>query len=357
MPLILDTRLVFSNGYSGNMLKNIWIHQLDYVKGAKGSYPENFFRNPALKDSILGKKLIRTSDRLSIAFLGESLYFRQAAIENRYSDVDCKFVSFVFGENPTSAIRELVAFNPDIVIVFRPELHEHFQDFLSERVAVGYFTEPISRKINSRHQELVENGELLKKSFLTQPGVFDLFVGYNPIFAKSLESLFDIWTYFPVPVRDDLIHTSSEDQRSLSVDTGVFVGRENFYKSRFIEPIRQKYGWLTVDSSSNINLLDYSIALNLHNGNYSNSETAHFLHLALGRLVLTEPQEPRLDLSPGFTHLEFRSPKELLDILEFIESSPKQVNDLRENGRKFVRRYSSTNTWSKLIEDLTEVLT
>ena len=157
-------------------------------------------------------------------------------------------------------------------------------------------------------------------------------------------------------MRDDIILPSEIDQSYMSVETGLFVGRTTAYRSSFLEPVKHKYGWTVLDNAHLVDLLPYSIALNLHNENYANFENRNFLHMALGHLVLSEPQEANLDLSPGFTHLEFNKPKELLNLLEYVDSEPNEVRRLRDNGRKFVNRYSASKTWSKLIEDLSVVL-
>lgn len=338
------------------MSVNLWIKQLDFITGEKGLYPDTFFSDNALRDSVMGKKEIRSSEKLAIAFLGQSMYFRQAAIEHSFTDVDCHFISHSYGANPDRALGDLKAFNPDIVIVFRPELFEDFENFLSTRVAIGYFTESLPTKQYLTNQGLIDKYNFLKDTFISRTKAYNLFVGYNPIFNHSLSKLVDVWSYFPLPVRDDLILPTEVDQSYLSVDTGLFVGRMTDYRSSFLEPIKHKYAWTVLDNAHLVDLLPYSIALNLHADNFANFENRNLLHMALGHLVLTEPQEPNLDLSPGFTHLEFSKPKDLLDLLEYVDSEPNEVRRLRDNGRQFVNRYSSSKIWSKLIEDLSVVL-
>ena len=349
-------KLISIHRYSRRMSKNLWIKQLDYISGPKGLYSDRLFSESKVRDLLMGKLQLRTSNQLSIAFLGQSLYFRQAAIENTFLDANCNFVAYTFGENPDKALMELNALDPDIVIVFRPELFEQFEEFFADRISIGYFTEPLPNKSYSKHKDLELRFNFLKNSYIGRTKVFDLFVGYNPLFGQSLESIVDIWGYFPIPVRDDIILPTDLDQSALSVEAGLFVGRTTSYRSSFLEPIKHRYGWTVLDNAHLVDLLPYSVALNLHNENYGNFENRNFLHMALGHLLLTEPQEVSLDLSPGFTHLEFNKPSELVDLIEYIDENPDDVNQLRDNGRKFVRRYSSSVTWSKLLSDLCEVL-
>lgn len=338
------------------MSKNLWIKQLDYISGPSGAHPKFLMKDASRLDRLLGKKSIRATEKLVVVFLGQSLYFRQAGIEHNFQDVACRFVSHTHGEDPSVALKELHELNPDIVIVFRPELFAEFESFFEGRITVGYFTEPLPNKMTKVSEDLKARHDFLMHSFPNMVNVFDLFIGYNPIFSESLESLFPIWGYFPIPVRDDLILPPGPDSNELSADTGIFVGRSTSYRSKFLEPIKHKYGWTVLESAHLVDLLPYSIALNLHNNNYPNFENRNFLHMALGQLVLSEPQSPTLDLSPGFTHLEFSDVDELLDLLRYVDNNPSDVEQIRSNGRKFVHRYSASNVWGKLLTDMSEIL-
>ena len=338
------------------MSKNLWIKQLDYISGPPGSYPKYLMQDASRLDRLLGKSSIRETEKLVVVFLGQSLYFRQAGIEHNFLDVTCRFVSYTHGEDPSVALKKLHELNPEIVIVFRPELFAEFESFFEERIAVGYFTEPLPSKMTTESEDLEARYDFLIHSFPNMMNVFDLFIGYNPIFSESLESLFPIWGYFPIPVRDDLILPSDSDSNELSPDTGIFVGRYTSYRSKFLDPIKHKYGWTVLESAHLVDLLPYSIALNLHNNSYRNFENRNFLHMALGHLVLSEPQSPTLDISPGFTHLEFSDVDELIDLLSYIKCNSSDVEQIKSNGRKFVHRYSASNVWGKLLTDMSEIL-
>jgi hypothetical protein len=336
--------------------KNLWIKQLDFVSGTCGTHPSRLMKDSARLDKLLGKKGIRSSEKLVVAFLGQSIYFRQAALEHSFEDAVCRFVSHTQGDDPSAALRELHDLKPDIVIVFRPELFSEFETFFERTISIGYFTEPLPSKFNPENDDLTLRYNYLLSSFPNMRNVFDLFIGYNSIFAESLEKHFPIWSYFPIPIRDDLILPSEVDHSELSIDTGIFVGRTTPYRSQYLEPLKHKYGWTVLDSAHIVNLLPYSVALNLHNNKYKNFENRNFLHMALGQLVISEPQSPTLDLSPGFTHLEFSGLEELLHMIENLEIHKSDIESVRLAGKKFVQRYSSSNTWGKLLTDMSEVL-
>ncbi|HLH14449.1 MAG TPA: hypothetical protein VKV16_06635, partial [Solirubrobacteraceae bacterium] len=59
---------------------------------------------------------------LRVAFVGQSVYFRQCALERPAAGVEPTFIDFRAAAPPEPLLEALEALDPDVVLVFRPEI-------------------------------------------------------------------------------------------------------------------------------------------------------------------------------------------------------------------------------------------
>jgi hypothetical protein len=248
---------------------------------------------------------------------------------------------------------ELEDFQPDLVIVFEPENFTQFAHVISRYLTVGYLLEPLPFDGNYGDSKLNQNFEKLEKLSLEISTTYKYLIAGNSIFSRAYESLFNIWQYRTLPVNDSLFRARFEPDLS-NYNQVLFAGEVNEYTKKYIEEVNTKrpvISSLEVENDQ-IEIKNFPIGLNLHSFKFVDFEHEALIHMANGRLLLSQVLSPKLNFKNGFSHLEFDSPGNLMELLEDISSYPDSYEAIRRYGFHATSRYKASKMWSDFMLDV-----
>ena len=246
---------------------------------------------------------------------------------------------------------ELADFQPDLVIVFEPENFTQFTHVLSRYLTVGYFLDPLPFDGNYGDTKLNQNFEKLEKLSLEISTTYKYLIARNSNFSRAYESLFNIWQYRALPVNDSLFRPGIETSLS-NYNQALFAGEVNDYTIKFIEEVNKKRPVISSLETDKIESNDFRIGLNLHSFKFVDFEHEALIHMANGRLLLSQSLSPKLNFKNGFSHLEFESPTDLLGLIEDISGYPESYEAIRRYGFHATSRYKASKMWADFMLDV-----
>ena len=248
--------------------------------------------------------------------------------------------------------QQLEEYHPDLVIVYQPEVFSEENNIFNKYFSVGYFTEQLPFGEFYEDTTLIQNFEKLKKRHIDLSKTHNLFIARNSNSSKVFESLFDIWQYRVLPVNDSLFQAKFKPSLS-SQNHALFYGEMNYYTSLFVDPINKLHPMIT-NLKVSVNQIgddQASIGLNLHCCKFADFEHEALLHMANGRLLLSQSLSPALNFKHGFSHIEFTSPENLSELLEDISYYPDSYESIRRYGFHATSRYKASKVWSEFFRD------
>ena len=248
---------------------------------------------------------------------------------------------------------ELENFQPDLVIVFEPENFTQFVRVFSRYSTVGYFLDPLPFDGNYGDTKLNQNFEKLEKLSLEISTTYKYLIARNSNFSRAYESLFNVWQYRALPVNDSLFRPGLESNLS-NYNQVLFAGEVNDYTKKYIEEVNKKRPVISsLDIGSHqIESNDFPIGLNLHSFKFVDFEHESLIHMANGRLLLSQPLSPKLNFKNGFSHLEFDSPTHLLELIKDVAGYPESYEAIRRYGFHATLRYKASKMWSDFMLDI-----
>ena len=248
---------------------------------------------------------------------------------------------------------ELADFQPDLVIVFQPENFTQFAHVLSRYVTVGYFLDSLPFDGNYGDTKLNQNFEKLEKLSLEISTTYKYLIAGNSNFSRAYESLFNIWQYRTLPVNDSLFRARLEPDLS-NYNQVLFTGEVNDHTKKYIEEVSMKRSVISSLEIGNDQIVgsDFPVGLNLHPFKFVDFEHDALIHMANGRLLLSQALSPKLNFKNGFSHLEFNSPGNLMELLEDISSYPDSYEVIRRYGFHATSRYKASKMWSDFMLDV-----
>ena len=303
--------------------------------------------------TILGRgenpyPLPRAGAPVRIAFVGQSTYFEACALESPAT----VFIEFREGADAEAMRAKVLAFAPDVVVAFRPELIPPGV-FAELRVPViGFLTEPIPRRPGHRaHPDLLQRGFALSK--LDSDNV-DRLVAFDPLIVPTVDPTMRVWRSLPLPVADRLYAPVRPHSAEPTV---LFVGRSTPYRERFLtrpkaelELVHAAFGIGTEDLVRM--MAEHEIAVNLHNEPYPSFENRVCLHLAAGQLVVSETLSPTHGLEPDIDYVEIEDPWQLLGVLRTAVRFPRAYERVRARGRRKAEAFRASHVYPRLVGDL-----
>lgn len=282
-----------------------------------------------------------------VAFLGQQNYFGPTSLPALLPGLQSTFIHHVPGESAERAVAAVGHAAPHLLVVYRPELMGAVLDAVDVPISVGMFTEPLPVPGHARHPDLERRWADLQR---LDPGSCDYYVGFNPLFRPAWERLVPVLTCMPLPVCDDIFvpvaALKSPDPRS-----GFFVGRVTEERNRYLLPLKHVFDWTVIDHGMR-DVAPYSMAINLHNEDYPNFENRVPLHLARGHLVLTQPLTPGYDLFDGITHLTFKTPEELNQLVRQIDERRTPFLRIAARGRLAAEAFRASTLWCDRFTDI-----
>jgi hypothetical protein len=290
---------------------------------------------------------------LRVAFVGQGVYFRQCALEHAVAGLEPAFLDFRSGAPAAPLLGTLQELDPDVVLVFRPEIIPAGLFDSLRAVTIGYLTEPLPRAAGTDHPDLHARMKWLEQ---VDAGNFDRIVSFDPLIAESAASVLPVWCSSPIPVADSLfmdVHERAHPPRLL------FVGRSTEHREELLAPVKRSHPIVHFAHGLNGSplmrfLRSADVQLNLHNNPYPSFENRVCRALAAGHLVISEPLSPSHGLSAGVDYLEVQGPQALLELVEELCATPGAYAEVQAAGRRQAERFRASSVYPQLLRDAVE---
>jgi hypothetical protein len=285
-----------------------------------------------------------------IAFVGQGVYFRQCSLEAPADRLDPYFIDFRAAAPPAPLLGKLQALDPDVVLVFRPEIIPRGLLNGLRAVTIGYLTEPLPRNGGAQHPDLKARMWSLEQ---VDAANFDRIVSFDPLIADAAARVLPVWRSLPLPVADSFfmdVHQRNQPPRLL------FVGRSTGHREEMLAPLKAHHPIVHVGhglfGGPLVRFLRRAdVQLNLHNNPYPSFENRVCAALAAGHLVISERLSPANGLSAGSHYLETRTPAELLALADRLRDEPLAFLAMQEAGRHQAERFRASHAYPELVRD------
>ena len=288
-----------------------------------------------------------------VAFVGQGTYFEACSLGPGDHGLETQYLEYRAGGDTDRLVAALRAFDPGVIVAFRPEIVPPGALREIDAVTLGFLTEPIPRTSEGRmvHSDL--NRRLWELEHV-DAGNFDRVVSFDPHIAKTAGAVLDVWRSLPLPVADRFYRP---------VGTGparpqaLFVGHATAHREALLVAAKHNHDVMHVAFGAGAAELErltgeHDIAINVHNNPYPSFENRVCLHLAAGHLVLSEPLSPLHGLEPGIDFVPFTSGGQLDDALRALRRNPDVWRSVRVRGRRKAEQYRASRVYPRLIGDL-----
>jgi hypothetical protein len=288
---------------------------------------------------------------MRLAFVGQSTYFHYCALEQPADDVEPRFFDFRAGADPDPLAGALRAFDPDVVLVFRPEIVPAGTFEGLGAVAAGFLTEPLPRPGSPSHPDLDRRLADLEQ---VDAGSFDRIIAFDPLIVPTVEQILPVWQTMPIPVADRYFAPVAPPRARRRV---LFTGRSTGHRESILGPAKHVFEVAHlahgVTDERLIQFLgDADVGINLHNEDYPTFENRVCVYLAAGLLLMTEPLSPEHGLVPGGDFLEIENADELHSALLAFHDDAEAFRPMRESGRRKAERFRASFVYPRLVRDL-----
>ncbi len=287
---------------------------------------------------------------LRVAFVGQSVYFRQCALEHTTAGLEPTFIDFRAAAPAEPLLDALAELDPDVVLVFRPEIIPAGLLGSLRALTIGYLTEPLPRVGRDQHPDLRARMAWLER---VDAHNFDRIVSFDPLIAETAASVLPVWRSLPIPVADSLFMDVHERSRPPQL---LFLGRSTEHREALLAPVKRAQPIVHIGHGLyGEQLLRFlrraDVQLNLHNNPYPSFENRVCIALAAGQLVISEPLSPRHGLEPGADYLEAGDPAAILALVEQLVRDPDAFADVQRAGRAQAERFRASNVYPELVRD------
>ena len=291
-----------------------------------------------------------SAQTLRVAFVGQSVFFKQCSLEAAADGVEPIFLDFRSAAAPEPLLVELSELDPDVVLVFRPEIVPAGAFDSLRAHTIGYLTEPLPRSANDDHPDLQARLRWLKE---VDPGNFDRIVSFDPLIAQTAASVLPVWRSLPIPVSDLLFADVRERGRPARL---LFVGRSTEHREQLLASVKARYPIVHIGhglfGERLVRFMDRAdVQLNLHNNPYPSFENRVCIALAAGHLVISEQLSPHNGLEPGRDYLEFEGAAQLTELVEQLERDPDAYLDVQRAGREKAEDFRASRVYPRLLRE------
>jgi hypothetical protein len=285
-----------------------------------------------------------------LAFVGQQAYFGYIALEQPAKGLEPRFFELRPNDDGAELRAELDAYDPDVVIAFRPELVAHGLFDGLEAITVGWLTEPLPRGADA-HPDLEQRLEYLRN---IDPANFDRIVAFEPKIVPAAEQVVPVWRSVPLPCTDRLFAEVRETQARPKL---LFTGRSTPHRDGFLDPIKHDFDvvhlahGVTDDRLAEF-MAECDAGINLHNEPYPTFENRCGVYLAAGLLLISETLDPRCGLIPGVHYVECDAPWAMWEICAALTRTPHAFRSIRVRGRAAGERFRASIVYPRLVADL-----
>ncbi len=286
----------------------------------------------------------------TVAFVGARLYYEACSLTAPAGGLVPHFVDHKGGADPAPMLRALAALDPDVIVVFRPEIVPPGAFDGLRALTLGFNTEPLPRGGDVHPDQLWRLSELAQ----TDPTQFDRIITFDPLSAAAAEGHFDVWRCLPLPVDDRIYRDPVPAPHPPRV---LFLGYSTEHRERWLLDVKHHFDVLHVAYGVHGDRLRelfgrVDVAINLHGEPYPSFENRICLHLAAAHLVLSEPLSPTHGLEPGIDFVEVTTPRTLLEAVLGVKVSPDLYAAIRRRGRRKAEQFRASRMWPRVIDDL-----
>ena len=289
-----------------------------------------------------------------IAFVGQTTFFEACALGPGTPGFDPRFFEFRKDGDVHRLLSELRDFDPDVAVVFRPEvLPAGALHGLGART-LGFLTEPLPRQLSGApvHDDLQRRLWELRQ---VDASNFDRIVTFDPHIAASAEDVLPIWRSLPLPVADRYfapVPPPSNDPPRV-----LFVGRSTPHREQLLTEAKHRFEILHLAFGIGADELEevldtHDVGINLHNNPYPSFENRVCLHLAAGHLVLSEWLNPTHGLEPHLDFVVVETDGEIVNALMNLQRFPSMWHRVRVRGRRKAEQFRASRVYPRLIGDL-----
>jgi hypothetical protein len=285
-----------------------------------------------------------------LAFVGQQAYFGYIALEDPAKGLEPRFFELRPNESGAELRAALDAYDPDVVIAFRPEFVPH-RLFEGLRAAtLGWLTEPLPRG-EVAHDDLETRLEALRTIDASN---FDRIVAFEPKIVPAAERVVEVWRSVPLPCTDRLF---AEPRETTGRPRFLFTGRSTPHRDAFLNPIKHDFDVVhlahgVTDAKLQEFMQECDAGINLHNEPYPTFENRCGVYLAAGLLLISETLDPRCGLIPGVHYVECDAPWAMWEICAALTRTPHAFRTIRLRGRAAGERFRASTVYPRLVADL-----
>ena len=306
---------------------------------------------PRIRERLLaaGYALPAEGEPVRLALVGQSTYFHQCALEEPSDWATPAFFDFRSGADPERMLERVSAFEPHVVLVFRPELIPAGALHGLDAVRIGWLTEPLPRTSESdSHPDLVRRLEYLRAADRTN---FDRIVSFDPLVVSFASEILPVWRSVPLPVADSLFVEEIESDPDVRA---LFIGRSTPHREWMLERSKHTRDLLHVGHGTTLEdlrdlLRTTTIGINLHNEQYPSFENRVAILMAAGRVVISEPLSPTHGLEPGIDYIEVVNPWEVDQAIWAVQHFPEAWDLMRLRGRLKAELFRASRVYPRLL--------
>jgi hypothetical protein len=297
-----------------------------------------------------------TTDRpLRVAFVGQSTYFEACVLDTgTLARFETRFHEYRGGADVGPLLEALAAYDPDVAVVFRPEIIPTGAFAGLRATTVGFLTEPLPRSGNGSRASHEDLERRLWELGEVDGSNFDRIVAFDPLIAATADRVLPVWRAIPLPVSDRYYRPVTAPDPTAQP---LFVGRSTEHREAILTEAKHRFDVLHlafgVGAARLEGVMDeHWMAINIHNEPYPSFENRVCLHLAAGHLVASEPLSPSHGLESGIDYLEFQSGWHLARILEALRRDATVWHTVRVRGRRKAEQFRASRVYPRLVTDL-----
>jgi hypothetical protein len=293
---------------------------------------------------------------MRVAFVGQATFFEACSLGPGAHGFHARFFEFRRGGDAGALIDELSAFDPEVAIVFRPEVVPAGALRGLRAKTIGFLTEPLPRQLSGApvHEDLERRLWELRH---VDPSNFDRVIAFDPHIAATAGEVVPVWRALPLPVADRYFAPLPLPPPALGPPRALFVGRSTPHREALLADAKLEADVLHlafgVDADElQAALESHDVGINLHNNPYPSFENRVCLHLAAGHLVLSEWLHPTHGLEPGLDFIVTQTAGELLHALVTLRRFPALWHRVRVRGRRKAEQFRASRVYPRLLHDL-----
>src|SRR5215210_2525496 len=176
-----------------------------------------------------------------VAFVGQATFFEACSLGQGSHGLAPRFFEFRCGADAPALVEELRAFDPDVAIVFRPEVVPAGALHGLRARTVGFLTEPLPRRFDGApvHEDLERRLWELRH---VDPSNFDRVIAFDPHIAATAQEVVPVWRALPLPVADRYYAPLPLPPPTAAPPRPLFVGRSTPHREALLADAKREVG-------------------------------------------------------------------------------------------------------------------